>query len=107
MFTHGDLSFMGILFSPNHMKFFAVTLGVELGTENLEKPNIFLSSRMHFAWLKGKNLHKTQMISFKTIFEKGGDVRFEIPGSLSSADLVEIFLVKTVLCLSPWPLFNR
>lgn len=48
MFTHGDLSFMGI-FSPNHMKFFAVTLGVELGTENLEKPNIFLSSRMHFA----------------------------------------------------------
>lgn len=47
------------------------------------------------------------MISFKTIFEKGGDVRFEIPGSLSSADLVEIFLVETVLCLSPWPLFNR
>lgn len=29
MFIHGDLSFMGIFFSPNHMKFFfAVTLGV-------------------------------------------------------------------------------
>lgn len=29
MFTHGDLSFMGIFFYHNHMKFiFAVTLGV-------------------------------------------------------------------------------